>query len=42
LGVTATLKNGSGTVVATSTTQIYAPNTTFNSALPRCPIPDPS
>ena len=40
LGVTATLKNGSGVTVATSTTQIYAPNSTFNSGLPSCPAPD--
>jgi hypothetical protein len=40
LGVTATLKDGGGVIVATSTTQIYAPNSTFNSGLPACPPPD--
>lgn len=40
LGVTATLKNGAGTTVATSTVQIYSPNSTFNSGLPACPAPD--
>lgn len=40
LGVTATLKNGSGTTVAISTVQIYSPNSTFNSGLPTCPAPD--
>jgi hypothetical protein len=42
LGVTGTIKDGSGTVVATSVTQIYAPNSTFNSGLSPCPVPDPS
>jgi len=40
LNVTATLKDSSGTTVATSVTQTYAANSTFNSGLPSCPIPD--
>ena len=40
LNVTATLKNSSGTTVATSTVQTYAANFTFNSGLPTCPPPD--
>ena len=39
LGVTATLKNGAGATVATSTTVIYSPNFIFNSGLPPCSSP---
>ena len=39
LGVTATLKNGAGATVATSTTVIYSPNFIFNSGLPPCSPP---
>jgi hypothetical protein len=37
LNVTLYLKNNSGTIVATSSTDTFAPNSTFNSGLPACP-----